>query len=206
LYRPIYYNLIDNKFGRKAAFFLLPYIFMVMVSINIKTNPYAWFPDERGKKDLAKNHYDDLRAEDVLIKKSSIPSKMVSNGFLEIFVRYLPNPDDETLKDLCPDFKPLNEPGFAIFKKVARSAVVADSSLFCLSQLYSLKIDDSLFQSPNFRFYQHPGFGEKGLLAILDVAYLPWGEHCISIEKLKKQNDSDSLALQPFITYPFWVE
>ncbi len=34
LYRPLYYNLIDNKFGRRISFFLFPFYFLVLILIN----------------------------------------------------------------------------------------------------------------------------------------------------------------------------
>ncbi len=208
LYRPIYYNLIDNKFGRRAAYMLVPYIFFVMLVLNINASTYVWFPDETGKKELTANHYGDLRKKESLVLYSSIPSKFVSNNFLEVFIRYRSQTSDKVLELVCPNFKPLKESGFTLLqiRDNERSANIADTSLMCLSQIYRLKVDDSIYQQPPYRFYQHPGQGEKGILAVIDIGYLPRGENLISIEKLTKAKKTDSLYMQPYVEYPFWKE
>lgn len=215
LYRPIYYNLIDNKLGKKIGFFLVPYIMLVLWISSVSIDSHVWFPDDPEKTAMYKGFYDDLRKEKTLVGNASIPSRFVQNGFIELFIRYFPGEDDKTLALKCPDVKLLKKPGL-------RSDIVLgfnsgmeepdkdfpEKSLKCLSSIYEISIADSIFTTPVCRFYNHPNMQEKGIITTLDVQYLPRGEHLIQIKKLKKyRNDGkDSLRLVEFTAFPFWKE
>jgi hypothetical protein len=219
LYRPIYYNLIDNKFGRKAAYLLVPYLFGVLFFATIQIDSHVWYPTMTGHLELENSSYDDQREEDRLVKKAAIQSKYVSNGFLELFIRYLPQDDDDELASRCQGFKPPISAGYSSdlvnlesdeYTKQLKGA--AQPSLNCLSQLYEVHIGDSLFKTPSYRFFTQPKLGEKGLKATFDVQYLPRGEHHVLVKKWQGKYDSetetptDSLVLDTFALIPFWKE
>ncbi|HFA51951.1 MAG TPA: hypothetical protein ENJ95_23285 [Bacteroidetes bacterium] len=216
LYRPIYYNLIDNKFGRWVGYLLVPYVFIIIFLLSVKTHSHTWYPDKPGANALLNNDYDDQLGEKALITSGSIPSKFVDNGFLQLFIAYMPKDDDKTLKHRCPGFEPFHEAGFGsdiqinLTKKSSMPRTNArDTALTCLSQLYEISIDDSLFSDVPFRFHRHANYREYGLAAMFDVAYLPRGEHLIEVKKWKKyksEDKQDSLALAPFFKIPFWKE
>ncbi len=156
LYRPMYYNLIDNKLGRKAAWLLIPYIVVVVWLASMRADSHAWFATEENNYEIVRSCYDDLRKEGKLVQTASIPSKFVGNGYLELFIRYQAYFDDRTLKQKCPGVKPSLEPGFhsgfynGFSGKEAHEEQVdfPKLSFECLSSLYELRINDSLFQQP----------------------------------------------------------
>ena len=214
LYRPIYYNLIDNKFGRWVGFLLLPYIVIVVFAFFQKIHSHVWFPDNPGDLGLQNSYYDDQRSESSLITKGSIPSKFVDNGFLQLFINYLPKQDNQTLAQLCPDFKPFHEPGFGTSLQFTVEGVVvgsnsknADTALSCLSELYEIHVDDSLFNN-NYRFYRHPNYLEYGLVTMMDINYLSRGEHVVEVKKLDKRisERKDTMVNTSFFKIPFWKE
>jgi len=215
LYRPMYYNLIDNKLGRRAALLLIPYILTVVWLASLRVDSHVWFTTEKNNHEVIKSHYDDLRADDRLIEAASIPSKFVSKGYLELFIRYNPSQDDRILKKKCPDVKPPIEPGihsgfyFDFSGKEDEEQVdFPKLSLDCLSSLYELRINDSLIQQPNYHFFKHPKHEERGLLSLFDVAYLPRGEHEIILRKLVRDTTegSHALIMKDFVRFPFWKE
>ncbi|MCU0346757.1 MAG: hypothetical protein MUC59_07425 [Saprospiraceae bacterium] len=216
LYRPMYYNLIDNKLGRKAALLLIPYIVVVVWLASMRVDSHAWYATEDNNHEIVKSCYDDLREEGKLVKTASIPSKFVANGYLELFIRYLPFHDDKILKVKCPGVVPPVEPGirsgfyFDFTGKEEEEAMIdfPKLSLECLSSLYELRINDSLYQKPGYRFFRHPNKDERGLLALLDVAYLPRGEHEIILRKLGRDTTegSEALIMKDFVRFPFWKE
>lgn len=215
LYRPIYYNLIDNKFGRWVGFLMLPYVVIVLFLLSEKVYSHAWYPDKPTALEMLNDHYDDQIGEKSLITTGSVPSKFVDNGFLELFIAYMPKEVNPSLEALCPDFKPFYEEGFGtdlVFSANGKEAKVRseapDSALVCFSKLYEIHIDDSLFTDNTFRFYRHPNYHEYGLVTLLDVDYLPRGEHIVEVKKLDKKvsNDRDTLVLVPFFSIPFWKE
>ncbi len=215
LYRPMYYNLIDNKLGRKVALLLIPYIVVVVWLASMRFDSHAWYATEDNRQEIVKSCYDDLRNEGNLIKSASIPSKFVSNGFLELFIRYLPYQDDGNLKKKCPNVKPPTMPGFhsgfyidITGKEDEVQVDFPKLSLNCLSSLYELRINDSLFQQPGYRFFKQPEHKERGLLTVLDVSYLPRGEHEIILRKLGRDTTkgSEALIMKDFVRFPFWKE
>lgn len=215
LYRPMYYNLIDNKLGRKAGLLLIPYILSVLWLVSLKIDSHVWFPEKSGATSLSTSYYDDLREERTLTGSASIPSKYVHNGFIELFIRYFPSYDDRVLDQKCPEIKPAKKPGIrsglvfsinGIHLNPAKS--FPQQSLECMASIYEVRINDSIFSQPAFRFFEHPNAGEKGLFAVLDVQYLPRGAHQIRIRKLGRNilEPSDSLAFRDFVSFPFWKE
>ncbi len=215
LYRPIYYNLIDNKFGRRVGFLLVPYAASIIFIASFRADAYVWFPEERKELELRRSYYDDLREEKTLVTAASLPSRFVSNGFLELFIRYIPSEDDKTLDERCPDFRPLKEPGISTDIVIVTTDATAEwlrsappAILQCFSELYEIKVGDSIFQAPGFRFYQHPNAREKGIVTVLDVEYLPRGEHEILINKWRKMrlDGQDTIALREHARFPFWKE
>jgi hypothetical protein len=215
LYRPMYYNLIDNKLGRKAGLLLIPYILMVLWMVSLKLDSHIWFPDKPGATALSGAYYDDLREEKTLTGSASIPSKYVHNGFIELFIRYFPSNDDRVLNQKCPDIKPVKKPGIRsdlVFSingiNLNSSKSFTQQSLACMASIYEIHINDSIFPQPSFRFFEHPNAGEKGLFAVLDVQYLPRGAHQIRIRKLGRNTaeNADSLVFREFVSFPFWKE
>lgn len=208
LYRPIYYNLIDHKYGRNLAKLLIPYIFIVSIFSSFQVQYHPHYPISVEDPNLLNiNHYDDERNS--IIDKVSISSKYVSNGFLEAFIRYRGNLHNAVIEKKCPDLQPLRDVGIQSDIIVGWNAhenhnPSSDSSLICVQDLYQITIDDSLFTDLNYHYFRYEGYGERGLKTIIDVDYLPRGEHLLTVDF---QNiDNDSLVWEALETVPFWKE
>ncbi|MEO1260852.1 MAG: hypothetical protein AAFZ15_18785 [Bacteroidota bacterium] len=216
LYRPIYYNLIDNKFGRRVGLLLVPYVAIIAFIMSEDIQSHTWYPDNPDKVALYNHKYDDQLSETMLIQTGTLPSKFVKNGFLPLFIAYNPRQDNDVLEKKCPDFKPFHEPGIEsdLYIQVGnqvpkrRSLSAADTALVCFSQLYEIHIDDSLLTELPFRFHRHRNYDEYGVMTILDVDYLPRGEHLLKVNKWDKNiiNKKDTLIMEPFFEIPFWKE
>jgi len=211
LYRPIYYNLIDHKYGRNLSKLLIPYIFILLLfaSFNVEYHPH--YPNERNDKNLLQSYnYDDERTNlQTPVNKISLPSKYVSDGFLEIFIKYSGNRHNVVLEKTCPDLKPLREVGvqsdFIVgFNSHKNHTLSSDSSLLCLENLYQITIADSSFTDLKFRFFRYPAYNERGLKTIIDVDYLPRGEHLLKVDFQNIYNDS--LVWETLEKVPFWKE
>lgn len=216
LYRPLYYNLVDNKFGRRVGILLVPYVVGTIFLLSFRIHSHVWFPSKFEGTNLKVGVYDDLRPEDYNLPDVTTPSKFVKNGYLEIFIRYHPLKDDDILEQVCPDFEPFREPGFGtdlVFRtngitteeKTTQSPTVA---LACFSKLYQFEVADSVFTAPGFYFYEQPERGGKGLLTILDLGYLSRGAYKLQVKKLSKsdEGDSEEMEFEDFMTIPFWKE
>ncbi|MCF8247668.1 MAG: hypothetical protein K9J37_21540 [Saprospiraceae bacterium] len=215
LYRPMYYNLIDNKLGRRAGFLLIPYIMLTFWLMSLRIDSHIWFPEDIRTTGIRKSLYDDMRPEKSEVGSASLPSKYVKNGFADLFIRYFPSNDDAILATKCPEIKPSKTSGFGSDivisvngKELAKNEHFPAQSLDCFASIYEVSINDSILQQPKFRFLEHPNLGEMGLLCILDVQYLPRGEHEILVRKLGQDTtkNSEALLLKDFIRVPFWKE
>ncbi|MDX1408860.1 MAG: hypothetical protein R3330_12020, partial [Saprospiraceae bacterium] len=205
LYRPLYYNLIDDKFGRRVALLLIPYMIVVGVIASVQTEGHLYFSTDETAF-LSKTHYaESLEKHDVL-SYASIPSRYVENGFLEVFIPYTFN-DNRVVDTLCPGIvagKKLGVNSSAIkFSGPSKNVTSADSLLLCVSQVSRIHVNDSLVICSPY-FYTHPNQGEYGLLHVLDVSYLPRGKHQLLVEKQRFR--SDTLRWLKHASFPFWVE
>ena len=209
LYRPLYYNLIDNRFGRGVGFLLLPYIIVLIVGSSLKFVSDAYFPESPPAHTVLKtDYYDDQRPEGAIVESPCIPSRFVGNGFLELFIPYLPAKDDKNIEANCPGLEVANFTGLTLEGSITiqrnRNGFNTDSILLCMGNLHQVHVDDSLFASPSFRFYTHPQRQANGLLAIFDVQHLTRGEHLLRVETRRLREDS--LVWEQAAYIPFWKE
>ena len=213
MYRPMYYNLIDNKFGRWVGLLLIPYIIFAMVAGSIKFVTHAYFPDrDQGRiASLSTLMYDDLRDDKARTNQASIPSKYVNNGYLELFLPYNPHDDDKSIKHICPDVTPAKSTGIKLEGMItfnyAKDAD-PDSLLTCLSTMHELYVNDSLLEKQQFHFYKHPKRDNIGLLTILDVNFLPRGRHTLKVRTQlpAKVDGRDTIRFTNSALIPFWKE
>lgn len=208
IYRPIYYNLVDNKFGRKVVLFLIPYLglFVIFANMSIKTESYL--PNNRGNESIITFVYDDTWDQKFPVYSASIPSKYIDNGFVELYLPYIARSDDPVIEYLCPDLKPAKR-GIYLFGYTdsERLAMNAAKALDCHSKRFKIYVDDSLHSNLKYKFYDHPIRENIGLLTILDINNLPRGEHHVGVVVLlQEETNQDSLAYVETIRIPFWKE
>jgi len=212
LYRPLYYNLIDNKFGRKVGFLVIPYLFVFLIVSLLKIDVYDYIPIYREKQSLNGNYYDNLRSSKNIKLSASIPSKYIDNGFVELFLPYIANQHHSPMAEICPNLKSGNIGVMLDFtvngNDNPKMTLDGDSTLTCLSSLYQVFINDSLRTDVTYRFYTHLQRKETGLLTILDVAYLPRGAHHIEVKSKIRYawNQEDALVFNKKDLIPFWKE
>lgn len=212
IYRPLYYNLIDNKFGRWVGLLSIPYLIVFAMVTLLTFETHGYLPKNRKAQSIRNKYYDEIRPDRKADTWASIPSKYVKNGFIELYIPYIAKFHDLALKEICPDLKPATTGvSFDLFinsRDDFRANLNADSTLTCLSALHQVYINDSLRSDATFRFYEHPKRQDLGLLTILDIDYLPRGEYQISIKSKYKYtaNNKDSLVYRQTDVIPFWKE
>lgn len=213
-YRPMYYNLIDNKFGRWVGALLVPYIILSMVLSSITFVTHGFYPEEESVTKLNEILYDDLREEDERTNKASIPSKYVSNGYLEVFLPYNPRYDDEVIELLCPNLTPAKKTGPTLKGIINIGGLNNDESshdslLMCMSQMHALYINDSLLPAQQFFFYKHPKREDIGLLTHIDLDTFARGPHTLKLKRMYDktvESGKDTLLFGRELIIPFWKE
>lgn len=212
-YRPMYYNLIDNKFGRWVGALLVPYIVLSMVLSSVTFVTHGFFPEGESTAKLNNLMYDDIRGEKERSDQASIPSKYISNGYLELFLPYNPWYHDKLIDEICPNLTRAKETGPTlrgiINIRTHHDKSRPDSLLMCMSQIYELFINDSLLAPQQFFFYEHPTRKDLGLLTHIDIHTLERGPHTLKIKTLHTEilpSDSDTSSAGQKLLIPFWKE
>ncbi len=214
LYRPLYYNLIDNRFGRKVGLFLVPYFIIITSLASMRATMNLYIPEEREGLEILNSYFEDTRDVNARIHNISIPSKFITNGYLELFIKYNARNDDDVVQKICPSIIPDETSGFGsnINLSFTNSSEEdkyyspPDSMLYCVSELYKVYINDSLYQNLDYYFYRNLNFGEEGLKTIIDLGRFPRGKYTLKIDHGMYQASKDSLYYEHFVTTPFWIE
>lgn len=209
VYRPLYYNLVDNKYGRKVVLFLIPYSLVFILISSMKFETQAYLPNRRNNLTQGSDYYDDTWNGTRLLSSASIHSKYVKNGYIELYLPYIGRTDDQVIAVLCPDLQPAKK-GIFFFNSddEARDKMNANEALDCHSKRFRIYVNDSLHSDINYRFFDHPQRKNKGLSSIFDVSYLDRGEHKLKINVLlpRVRNRKDTLIFVESQIIPFWKE
>lgn len=76
--------------------------------------------------------------------------------------------------------------------------------LKCFAVLYTVYINDSLIDNPNYYFYTHHNNNEKGIISMIETKNLKKGQNTLKITKNELENDS--IITNDFAYLPFWLE
>ena len=109
LYRPIAYNFLDNKLGKRVSLFLLPVYIALLFLFSFDYFDSNYLIGLKGSsKNFADNlNYDNEITEDTqFVDFASIPSKVIKTPYLKVFIPFSSAKEDfvyEINKDLKPE-------------------------------------------------------------------------------------------------------
>lgn len=211
IYKSIYYTLMSRFSKNKIRLALCVYMLLFFFIPFMKFDQYIFYPDNGTDFKMSSNVYDDLRNEDDYIFKASIPSQIVKENFLPLFIRYRVE-DNEVLKKHCDIFEPKKKDGFNSGIVISDNGIQMSSAyinednpedaLECLSTFYTIKIDSVAIPS-EFYFYTHPNQEERGVFTMLEIDSLSKGNHDLII-KNKILNRENELIENDFAKIVFW--
>lgn len=213
IYRAIYYNLISRFSKGKIRILLFIYLFALFIIPVSNFNQYHFFPDNKTPNKIYSSNYDNLRVADRFIYDASIPSNIITDQYLPLFIRYDVSHND-LLRKLCTDYIPnktgVFQPGIKFDSgiQIGEADVEeedAEKLLNCLSSFYTLYINDSLFNKNEYFFYNHPNKNEYGLLTTLDIRHLEKGQNTIKID-IQHEAKKDSIISKEYVRFPFWLQ
>ena len=211
LYRPLVYNFLDNKFGKRLSLILTPIYFIIILTSSINYNRSNYLSINRDSKINYGNirNYDDLIIEKgEFIRNVSIPSKVIEKPYLNIFIEY-----DEDIEDTIFDFneglKPKDDirglKSGIVFSNQSFNRIKKDSLeleyIKTLKSIYKIKIDTLNFTNIEFIFSQNKN-KQLGFETVLNIENLQKGKHVLFISRLEK--DNNSIENIPVASIPFW--
>lgn len=210
IYRPLYYNLIDNRFGRKVILFLIPYTFVFFLYTNLDIKTHQYLPAYAPEASIVNHYYDDQWDKKTVSNEASLSSLFAKNGYIQLFLPYNATSDDNAIKLICPDLEPAQK-GLFLFDEgnISRFNMNASEAMTCHSKRFKIYIDKVLLEDNQFWFHKHPIRKNVGLLSIIDVSSLKRGQHFIRVGVLlprefdKEGNPSKIEELN--LDIPFWT-
>lgn len=218
IFRPLYLNFVDQARGRNIilgslAYFLLIFLFLTMID---NVQGYRYVPiDVRGNKFLSVNSLNECVYEDQsencrLERTFSIPSKIITGNYLELFYQ-MRGRDNNALATVCPDLKKRELLFIESFKEglynLKPDPTKKAEELNCFNEILHISINDSLYNGLDWQFVNGNREHEFGVMNMFDIAHLDRGKHHIKIERgMCNQSPScDSLEWNTYFI-AFWKE
>ncbi|MEN8788429.1 MAG: hypothetical protein ABF293_04150 [Flavobacteriaceae bacterium] len=209
LYRPMVYNFLDTKFGKRLSMIIVPlYIGLsILAATGFSTSNYF-------EKDMAsnsftansKNYDDEIEENNLFADRVSIPSKVIRTSYLDVFVVYGSSIEDDVFffnEELEPE-----EDRRGIFSKVFSEGVIPwdergeriGDYMKTLEDMYTISVDSADFK-PKFVIAQNQQ-EQLGLQTILDLKTIPTGKHVLRIAR--KDHRDEEIYTRTIIEIPFW--
>lgn len=219
LYRPLIYNFLDNKFGRRLSFLLIP-VYIAIVIIGSLEYRNSNFLDQNADSSQylgsLNNYEDQLLKDDEFADIATIPSKVIESNYLKVFLVYEEKMEDfifEKNESLIPliDLRGWESSINVDFKrgmehaKGSIKAIDYKSYLQTFKELYRIKIDNNCLEGD---FIISSNSKKRlGFETYLNIQNLSNGKHFLTITGPAKENvvDKKSKTIEKTLaTIPFW--
>jgi hypothetical protein len=213
IYRTIYYNLVSRFSKRRTAYILIPYLLLLVTIPGIKLDHHIYYPDRQNEYSFNGSFYENERKDNDEFT-ISIPSFIIKEAFLPVFIKYDPN-DNPVIKKICPDYTPekkegLNsgirirkneDGGYHLSHSTRISESFPEKSLECLKSCYKIELNGILVEN---EYYFRSLNDNKGLFTIIDIDTLPRGKNELII--FRKEISNDSINQVEYAKVPFWIQ
>ena len=213
--KSIYYYLI-SKFSKRRIRWM--YVIMIVIMLGnffFDYDHYQYYPKGSHASIFESNYYQDMRSGEEYIERASIPTKIVDGAFLELFLRY--NPDhNEDIRNNCRDYEPQKKDGVnpAFFFDVTSDGIYVHSQNFeeedveqllgCLSSIFEVSVNDSLYQELDYYFFRHPEKSQAGLFTMIPTKEFLEGQNILKITKLTYNDSTETMVGEDYAHIPFW--
>jgi hypothetical protein len=144
---------------------------------------------------LSNTAYDALRPADAFLPNISIPSDVIKEPYLPVFVKY-PRFLDARLSTFCGEIAAVQDTSLSRREKARKT-----DSLYvqCLQRFFTLQLNDSILPAKDWLFNEKSG--AKGLITYLDTRHFTPGKNTLWV-KIPSEAKPDSLEF--FGQLYFW--
>jgi len=208
LYRPMVYNFLDTRFGKHLMWLVVPLYLGLTILAGTGFSISNYLGEEMTSNSFTANkanYLEDLDQDTPFVDRASIPSKVVTDPFLNVFVVYGSTVEDDVFF-FNPDLKPREDRRgiYTAFSEgqldwVTRNGKTGDY-LKTLEDMYTLSID-SLDFKPEFVLSQNRR-KQIGFETFLALDSMPRGKHVLAVRR--KDHEQDSIYTRTIIRIPFW--
>lgn len=193
LYRPLVYNFLDNKFGKRLSFSLVPFYILIALATSLKYNVSNYLGNDMTSNDYVanNNNYEDLLdGTNGFIDNVAIQSKVITDNYIKVFVLFSENIENRIFA-FNPDLKPEKDRRGLIsdvfFENDFQSSSKRDSLrriyLKTFNAIYSIKID-TLKYDTDF-IIAKSSKGSLGFETYVSAKTLKEGKHLLKVNRLR---------------------
>lgn len=210
IYRPLVYNILDNKKGRKISLALIPFYFIIYFVFHLNYQKSNFITPESTKFSNSiiangSNYEDEIEAnKNIFINEFAIQSKVITEPYLKL-VMPLNNKLEDDLFELNPNLKPKKDKRGLRFKSVItiqrnkkNHKDFTNEYLDTFEEKYSFKIDSTSYKTD---FIITNINNKLGFESYIGIQNLSEGKHTVELFSIKN-NTTDSLISIRKI--PFW--
>ncbi len=210
LYRPLVYNFLDNKFGRRISIFLVPVYILLLVVTSIENRQSNYFEKSSSSSAYvtSKNNYEDMLTDKgEFIRTAAIPSKVIKESYLKVFM-----PLNEAIEDRMfkrnEGLKPKKD------KRGLHTDIVFSNNnidfrkrdslkkvyIKTFNTTYKVYIDSTQYESDFI--LGESSTDEFGFETFIDIKNLSEGKHLLTLRR-DSFNEKDTTEIT-FSRIPFW--
>ena len=210
---PIFVPLLTNVGQRKIRVIFFASLFGVLIFVmaerlarsnQLSVNSYEYYGTS-GRYGVNYRFYENQRsASDVYGRLPSIQSDVVTDPYVKLFIPYMPRLHNEMVAKTCPSLKPIQERGLQFGADTPIPDSLAAPVLQCLARIHAVTLDVQPRPDLQFRFYEHPESGIKGIIAYIPADSLTRGQHVITVQQVPNpESKPTDRPLAPWVI-PFW--
>ncbi len=207
LYRPMVYNFLDTRFGKRLSMIIVPLYLGIFIlsATGFSTSNYLEKGMGSNPQIANSDNYQDLiEMNKSFADLASIPSKVISDPFLNVFVVYGSAVEDDVFyfNDTLKPEEDKRGIHSAFTDGVLSWEKRADLEEYMktIEDMYTIAVDSIDFK-PEFVFTVNSR-KQLGFETFLDMDSIPNGKHILSVRR--KDHVRDSVYMRTIIQVPFW--
>lgn len=208
LYRPLVYNFLDNKFGRRLLLILLPiYIsaFYLSTVSNVRSNFIYKESYSSAYYTNSTNYLNSLQKGDY-IRQAAIQSKVISTPYLNVFIPFRKKIEEivylqDSVLNLKDDKRGFRSSFFKLEKNTSRRDSLKTNYLKAFKKAYLISLDTTLI---NAEFLITKTNNQLGFETILPLKNIKEGKHLLKISRFIKSEKTKQIEKENVIEIPFW--
>lgn len=215
LYRPLVYNFLDNKFGKRIIFLLTPIYIIILILSGLEYRNSNYLEKDRDSSTIyanRENYLDMMKGDSDYPRQAVIPSKVITTKFLTVFMPYSEKVEDRILDydkslKLEKDRRGLTSTNFQINKDWSDKITtrrqkdsIRKHYLEVFNETHFFKIDTIELDSDFI--ISTDAKNRLGFETFLSLENIVNGKHQLRVMRKKRENDSILEIIQESI--PFW--
>lgn len=212
LYRPLVYNFLDNKFGKRLSFILVPVYLAVFIGSTYyyRESNYFQLNDQSSSYYTNAGNYEDLIIkENDFIRTATIQSKVITEDYIKVFIKHSKNVEERIFlhnKSLKPKE---DKRGFSssidinnddIWRNSRERDSLRRSFIKTFNKVYRVYINDSLYATDFMVSSNHQK--KLGFETYLNIKNLSKGKHLLKLKR-DRIRKKDTVEFT-FLVIPFW--